>query len=76
MKYLKARTRILSASAQDSSGRDIKEVKTWWPMAAETAATRQRSLVFGMESNLPAGFGTKVFVKRKRYGAEARDLDP
>ena len=56
MKYLKARTRILSASAQDSSGRDIKEVKTWWPMAAETAATRQRSLVFGMESNPPAGF--------------------
>eukprot|EP00439_Symbiodinium_sp_Y106_P057821 s2805_g8.t1 len=37
VKYLKARTRILLASAQDSSGRDIKEVKTWWPMAAETA---------------------------------------
>ncbi|CAE7711468.1 GIP [Symbiodinium sp. CCMP2592] len=76
VKYLKSRTRILLASAQDSSGRDIKEVKTWWPMAAETAAVRQRSLVFGLESNPPAGFGTKVFVKRKRYGAEARDLDP
>ncbi|CAE7691977.1 unnamed protein product [Symbiodinium sp. CCMP2592] len=68
--------KVMRQRKTDSSGRDIKEVKTWWPMAAETAAVRQRSLVFGLESNPPAGFGTKVFVKRKRYGAEARDLDP
>ncbi|CAE7296203.1 GIP, partial [Symbiodinium sp. KB8] len=76
VKYIKARTRILLTSAQELSGRDIKEVKTWWPLAAETVAVRQRALAFGQDSKPPAGFGHKVFVKRKKYGAEARDLDP
>ena len=76
VKYIKSRTRILLSSAQERSGREAKEVKTWWPMAAETAAIRQRSLVFGQDLNPPAGFGSKVYVKRKKYGAEARDLDP
>ena len=76
VKYIKARTRILLASAQELSGRDIKEVKTWWPLAAETVAVRQRGLAFGQDSKPPAAFGHKVFVKRKKYGAETRDLDP
>ncbi|CAE7666959.1 GIP, partial [Symbiodinium necroappetens] len=76
VKYIKSRTRILLSSAQERSGREAKEVKTWWPMAAETAALRQRSLVFGQDLNPPAGFGNQVYVKRKKYGAEARDLDP
>ena len=76
VKYIKSRTRILLSSAQERSGREAKEVKTWWPMAAETAALRQRSLVFGQDLNPPAGFGSQVYVKRKKYGAEARDLDP
>ena len=76
VKYVKSRTRILLSSAQELSGYSAKEVKTWWPMAAEAAVARQRSLAFGQEMNSPAGFGNKVFVKRKRYGATAKDLDP
>ena len=75
VKYIKSRTRILLSSAQELSGRDVKEVKTWWPMAAETVAARQRCLAFGQTSNPPSGFGDKVYVKRKKYGAEAKDLD-
>ena len=76
VKYIKSRTRILLSSAQELSGHKAKDVKTWWPLAAETAAARQRAMAFGQEVNFPAGFGNKVFVKRKRYGAVARDLDP
>eukprot|EP00439_Symbiodinium_sp_Y106_P004232 s10784_g1.t1 len=76
VKYVKSRTRILLSSAQELTGRPAKEVKTWWPLAAETAVNRQRALAFGQEKISPAGFGNRVFVKRKRYGVDAKDLEP
>eukprot|EP00439_Symbiodinium_sp_Y106_P083529 s1339_g23.t1 len=76
VKYVKSRTRILLSSAQELTEKPMKEVKTWWPMAAEAAVDRQRALAFGQEKTPPAGFGSKVFVKRKRYGVDAKDLDP
>ena len=76
VKYVKSRTRILLSSAQELTGRPAKEVKTWWPMAAESVVDRQRALAFGQEKSSPAGFGSQVFVKRKRYGVDAKDLDP
>ena len=76
VKYVKSRTRILLSSAQELTGKPMKEVMTWWPMAAEAAVERQRALAFGQEKISPAGFGNKVFVKRKRYGVDAKDLDP
>ena len=49
VKYVKSRTRILLSSAQELTEKPMKEVKTWWPMAAEAAVDRQRALAWAGE---------------------------
>ncbi|CAE7278448.1 GIP, partial [Symbiodinium microadriaticum] len=66
--YLKMRMRILLAQAKELSGLADEVVKTFWPMAADTAVAQQQSMALGRKFPSAARFGSRVFTKRKGYG--------
>ncbi|CAE7197715.1 GIP [Symbiodinium sp. CCMP2592] len=59
VRYLKRRARILLDSGKVS--------KENWPTAVQYAAAQQRSDQLGVLSPLPVAYGTKVYVKTKKY---------
>ena len=63
--YVKIRMRILLAQAKELSGLEDDVVKTWWPMAADTAVTQQQSMAMGRKFPSAVRFGSRVFTKRK-----------
>ena len=75
--YVKMRMRILLAQAKELSGLEDDVVKTWWPMAADTAVTQQQSMAMGRKFPSAARFGSRIFTKRKGYGlGSPGDLKP
>ena len=69
VRYLKRRARILL----DSAGVD----KSNWPTAVQYAAAQQRYEQLGELSPLPVAYGSKVYVKTKRYKTGAvEDFGP
>ena len=75
--YVKMRMRILLAQAKELSGLEDDVVKSWWPMAADTAVTQQQSMAMGRKFPSAARFGSRVFTKRKGYGTGSPgDLKP
>ena len=75
--YAKMRMRILLAQAKELSGLEDDVVKSWWPMAADTAVTQQQSMAMGRKFPSAARFGSRVFTKRKGYGTGSPgDLKP
>ena len=75
--YVKMRMRILFAQAKELSGLEDDVVKTWWPMAADTAVTQQQSMAMGRKFPSAARLGSRVFTKRKGYGTGSPgDLKP
>ena len=59
VRYLKRRARILLDSGKVS--------KENWPTAVQYAAAQQRCDQLGVLSPLPVAYGTKVYVKTKKY---------
>ena len=76
VKYVKSRTRILLSSAQELTGKPMKEVKTWWPMAAETAVERQRALAFGQEKISPGRFRQQGVCEAEALWSRRQGLRP
>ncbi|CAE7297817.1 unnamed protein product, partial [Symbiodinium sp. KB8] len=66
--YLKMRMRILLAQAKELSGLGDDVIKTFWPMAADTAVAQQQSMALGRKFPSAARFGSRIFTKRKGYG--------
>ena len=66
--YLKMRMRILLAQAKELSGLSDDVIKTFWPMAADTAVAQQQSMALGRKFPSAARFGSRIFTKRKGYG--------
>ena len=75
--YIKSRVRVLLNQVKEFGGLEDDQIRSWWPFAAEVAATQQQAAVFGRSSPCVARFGSKVFTKRKGYGYGGRfDLQP
>ena len=75
--YIKSRVRVLLNQAKEFGGLEDDLIRSWWPLAAEVAATQHQALTFGRSSPCVARFGSKVFTKRKGYGYGGRfDLQP
>ncbi|CAE7342763.1 TY4B-J [Symbiodinium sp. KB8] len=69
VRFLKRRARILLDSAGIS--------KENWPTAVQYAAAQQRSEQLGDLPNMPVAYGTRVYVKTKRYKTGAvEDFGP
>ncbi|CAE7942340.1 TY5A, partial [Symbiodinium sp. KB8] len=69
VRYLKRRARILLDSASVA--------KENWPTAVQYAAAQQRSEQLGELPRMPVAYGTKVYVKTKRYKTGAvEDFGP
>ncbi|CAE7563194.1 GIP [Symbiodinium sp. CCMP2592] len=69
VRFLKRRARILL----DSAGVG----KEHWPTAVQYAAAQQRADVLGSLPSMPVAYGTKVYVKTKRYKTGAvEDFGP
>ncbi|CAE7733563.1 unnamed protein product [Symbiodinium sp. CCMP2592] len=74
--YVKMRMRVLLAQAKELSGADDEVIKGWWAMAAETAVSQHQALAMGRKFPSAARFGSRVFTRRKGYGAGGTDLKP
>ena len=75
--YIKSRVRVLLNQVKEFGGLEEDQIRSWWPFAAEVAATQHQAAVFGRSSPCVARFGSKVFTKRKGYGYGGRfDLQP
>ncbi|CAE7662849.1 unnamed protein product, partial [Symbiodinium sp. CCMP2592] len=70
------RMRVLLAQAKELSGADDEVIKGWWAMAAETAVSQHQALAMGRKFPSAARFGSRVFTRRKGYGAGGTDLKP
>ncbi|CAE7279098.1 GIP [Symbiodinium microadriaticum] len=66
--YVKMRMRILLAQAKELSGLSDDVIKTFWPMAADTAVAQQQSMALGRKFPSAARFGSRIYTKRKGYG--------
>ncbi|CAE7463061.1 GIP, partial [Symbiodinium necroappetens] len=66
--YVKMRMRILLAQAKELSGLGDDVIKTFWPMAADTAVAQQQSMALGRKFPSAARFGSRIYTKRKGYG--------
>ena len=66
--YVKMRMRILLAQAKELSGLGDDVIKTFWPMAADTAVAQQQSMALGRKFPSAARFGSRIYTKRKAYG--------
>ena len=74
--YVKMRMRVLLAQAKELSGVGDDVIKGWWPLAAETAVSQHQSMAMGRKFPSAARFGSRVFTRRKGYGAGGSDLKP
>ncbi|CAE7778026.1 unnamed protein product [Symbiodinium sp. CCMP2592] len=74
--YVKMRVRVLLSQAKELSGVDDDTIRTWWPLAAETAVSQHQAMAMGRKFPSAARFGSRVFTRRKGYGAGRPDLKP
>ena len=74
--YVKMRMRVLLAQAKELSGVEDDVIKAWWPWAAETAVSQHQSMAMGRKFPSAARFGSRIFTRRKGYGAGGSDLKP
>ncbi|CAE7621651.1 unnamed protein product [Symbiodinium sp. CCMP2592] len=74
--YVKMRVRVLLSQAKELSGVSDDVIRTWWPLAAETAVSQHQAMAMGRKFPSAARFGSRVFTRRKGYGAGRPDLKP
>ena len=74
--YVKMRIRVLLAQAKELSDAGDDTIRGWWPLAAETAVSQHQAMAMGRRFPSAARFGSRVFTKRKKYGAGGADLKP
>ena len=75
VKFVKGRTRILIQMLANQIGEE--KAKSFWPLAAHTAAVQQRMRRCLRPWPSIAAFGSKVLIKTKHYGvSKSNDLAP